>query len=726
MVRRNGSNSEKDTRPAWGKNPNGDAQMDDGSLNLAWWAWELNRCASYDVECMNAGVDSGAERRQKMLLGMLKAYGIEPSDLGVDKTRMAVLNHPDDVFEKSEQQLASIIEQLERLIKSAHDRADDIEECGVMLDAVQKKRAERLIRICRKTILVQKLCREKNPHWRTIHELTGLERKYCAMTEEAKLIFRWFRPLRIMLYVRRADVPGWDPIMDLAEHLQAAAVKLGYARDVGASGCMIGMPPGHGKTVLGLSFCADQIAENQELNFGLFHHKEDHASDRLEALKDMVTPNNPMGHRYWALFPRVQVERKKNNTTRFHVKRRSGSKDPTAQSHGINEAGEGADMHVEWFDDIVDPKEREEETQRKKTYRKTTATWMRRLRGDESFWFMTYTPWHLDDTYARLIKTIKYYAGKVPDIIVHRMAVGKGDDKFYPLWDKYGRQKLQKIYRELGDDALYSCLYLQNPVADSARIVSKICYVQHDPKDEDTRRFLATSKLVLSVDPTATVKKDSDKCGVVYAAVNELERQIRILEAWEFHAIQMDLAAFLYEFQLMNPVHEILVETVSGFHATADELELGYELEDKVIRLPGKNRPKHVKLRAVAIYLENGKISFRGRLDEEKGRVVGLDEHAWMYDQLLKFGAVNGDHVVDAVSQMGIQYGSLLYEGEEEASEEIRERAERWKRCDPRKVEHLKRLQRIRENNPENAVARSLAYIGGDTEETEWWQCTLN
>lgn len=722
MATKGRNNSATTDRPKWGKNPYGRASEDDGAINLAWYAWELNRCAEYDVECMDAGVTSNAHKRQKMLLETLKAVGVDASDLGIDRTQMAVLSHPDEVFEKSEEQLENIVTQLKRLVVSATDRVPDMPGHGIMLGELEKKRALRVIRLCEKAILIQKVCREKNPHWKTIYKLTGLERKYCAMSSDARHLFRWFRPLRVMLYVRRADVPGWDPIMDLAEHIQAAAVKLGYARQVGARGCMIGMPPGHCKTVFGLSFCADEIADNQELNLGVFHHKEDQASDRLEALKDMITPNNRMGHRYWALFPHVNVQRKKNNTSKFYVKRRSGSKDPTVQSHGINEAGEGADMHLQWYDDVVDAKERYEETQRNKTHKKMTGTWMRRLRGDLAFWFITYTPWHLDDAYARLLKSIRYYEGEVPEIIVHLLSVGKGDDKFYPLWDKYGRKALLRAYSEIADDALYSCLYLMNPVAASSRIVSKLCFVLHDIEDEETQRFLATSKMILSVDPTATVKKDSDMCGVVYAAVNELKKQILILEAWEFHAIQMDLAAFLYEFQSMNPVHEILVETIAGFHATADELELGYELEDKVVRLSGKNRPKHVKLRAVAIYFENGKISFRG-VEGEDGRVKGLEEHAWMYDQVLKFGAVKGDHVVDALSQLGIQYGACLWDGEEEVGDEIREEAERWKNRDPRKVEHLKRLRRIRELNPENTVARSLAYVGGgDTDEADWWK----
>lgn len=732
MPRSKPKNAQASSLPGWGQNPYGQPLTKDGEHNLKWWQWEFQRVHTYAIECMNNGVPFKPTEWTKHLTDQMKARGIDLSEMGNNKSDLLLMDHPEAWFEMSENQLKRMKEEATRLIKRARD--SDLVKLEILsgVTADQAKKLKRAVAIIDDVIALQHFSREVNPDFKVCEAISGGVKLFAS--EQADTL-RALHPMRVMLYARRSsaswsNVESWDKIMDMAPHLSRMCICVERAKELGSKGALVELPPEHCKTELGVSFVATCLAVDPEQNWGILHHKADHASNRLINLRDMMMPNNPMGRRFLALFPYIRVSKNISNQSRFTLERRSNDKDPSVRAFGINEAVEGVNLHGIWADDIVDPKERLEETTRKKTHQKFTASFMPRLRGDNTFFLMTYTPWHLEDTHGLLRKSriAKDRNGRtIWDIAYFSLPIGTVDDPFSPIWDRQGRDKLLAHSRRLQDSELFDCLYRLNPVSQKTRIVQRLSYVQHSPEDEETKHFLSLSRMVLSIDPTATVGKKSDKAGVVYMAVNEMEPQIRIIEAYEIAANQRDLAAFVYEFTQTNRTDEIIVETIGGHHATADEIEFGYDIpQEKIVRITShKNRDKATRLKSVASHFESGRISFVGQ--EHDGSVVGIERHQWMYDQILRFGATGSDHVVDAITQVAIRYASSLFNGldiEDIEQKRMMDESKQYDRC-PRMVEHMARLRRIKYNNdrPGSHVATLLRSVdsSGDMYDFRRW-----
>lgn len=712
----------KDTAdlPNWGKNPYGEPLTADGEHNLKWWAWETARVHTYGKECVEQGITSFRPSEWTRHLEMqMKMRGVNLAEMGNNKSDMLIMDHPEEWFEQQENTLRRMEEECFRLVKMS-SKSDLVRlELVAGVTEVQKKKLERAIAIINRVIVLQQFCKNREPDPAICRKLNDVHE---IKTVNQKTVLRCFHPMRVMLYARRSsasfnDVAPWDKVMHMAPHLCHLAISVTRSQELGAKGAMVELPPEHSKTEFGVCFCATEIANDPELNWAIVHHKSEHASNRVVNLREMMTPNNPMGRRFCALFPHVKVVGNKQNQHEFTVRRRSNDKDPTCRAFGINEAVQGMNLHRIWADDIVDAKEREEESTRRKTHRSFVGNFLPRLRGDGTFFLMTYTPWHLEDCHGLLKKTkmIKKVKNQlIYDIGVFQLPIGTSQDEFAPIWDRQGREKLKSIKRRLGDNALWDCLYHLNPISKATRIVQKLNYVYHDIDDEETKKFLGMSRMVLSIDPAGTVSKNSDKAGVVYMAVNESVPQIRVIEAFEVAANQQEIAAFAYEFMQSRPVHEIVVETISGYHATADELEFGYDLPNDVVhRITSHgNKSKAIRLKSVAIHFETGRISFVGTQDEKTGKIVGREDHHWVYDQILRFGSMNRDHVVDAIVQVAIKFAASLWEGydpDEEARRQVEE-SKRAERC-PRMLEHMKRLRRMRENNSGGHVNQMLQSV---------------
>lgn len=709
-----------------GRNPYGDPLTADGQHNLKWWAWEFQRVHTYAIESLEAGGKFDPTKYTKHLEAQMKARGINLAEMGSNKADLLIIDHPEEWFEQSEGVLKRMQEEAKKLIDMA--RKSDLEALDLVTDLSESQvgKLKRAIKLIDGVIALQRFCREKNPSRTTCRTVSRPADPWgegvAPENEKDNTTMRYLHPLRMMLYVMRSTsrwrgLAEWDYVMDMSKHLAVMCCTIERARDKDCIGAMLELPPGHGKTNLGLAGLAMRIAENPEINTAIIHHKADMASDRLVALREMMTPNNPTGRRFTALFPKVRIRpgASRPSSTEFTVDRRSGSKDPTCRSFGVNEAVQGSDLHEIFADDIVDEKERDEETTRNRTFTAFTAGFLPRLRGDGTFFVMAYTPWHLDDAHGRIKRTRKQRINGVADIALCQLPCGTSQDEFRPLWGRIGREKLKAIKRRIGP-VMFDCLYHLNPVSKASRIVSRLTYVHHDPEDDRTQEFLSTSRMVVSVDPTATVGKTADKAGIIYAAVNELVPQIRILEAWEVSAIQMDLAAFVAELCATREVHEIIVETIAGHHATADALEHDYGFPPEMVaRVGTKNKSKDVRLRAIAIHLEQGKIAFAGETmknDDGTETIRGKPEYDWLYDQILKFGATDRDHAVDAVTQLGIRYAASLWTGEDFKTDEQKRMIDESRRFyrNGRMYRHFQSIMRIRHQNTThvNAVLENV------------------
>lgn len=658
----------KGETPDFGTNPYGLPSHEDGDINMPYFMWQFHRYYTYQEECNRAGVKCPLDiaKLQKQTRETMIMLGFDTDDVRLSKGSSMVWDVSDSLLEKSERELSQIEEGCGLIINGVFNHSLQLYQSGYNLTSTQKKRVERFLKLVKRVQRLQSFCRDKVPSRSVCYALSD---RTIKMDSRCDMPMEWSRPIRLMLYVRRSDTPGWPDVMDPATHLQRACIEYGVAKWQGSAGVAIGMCPGHGKTVLGMCLLANELIDNHDLCCGVLHYKDDEASARLENIKEMMRPNNPMGRRFLALFPEIRVQTKKCNSSQFYIKRESGGKDPTLESSGINSGGQGKDRHRIWGDDIVDEKERYEETQRDATHRRFTGTWLSRLRGPKTFYFLTYTPWHHDDTYGRLKKTTATftprkgvfrvgYERRCHEVVFVEMWAGDASNPYRPMWPRYPEEWYRRRARELGSSTLYNCLYRGIVLTTDDQMIRKLHYVLHDINSEDPEvarlslEFEAGAFCVLSVDPTATVSKKADKAGILFALVNEELKRIRILDVWEMSINQIVLAEFINDLHNSRKIDWIMVETVGGFHATCDMLEQYHDIpSEMIIRKSTSNRDKGTRLQACAALIEAGNVEFRGRRLDDK-IMVGLEEHSWFYEQILKFGVVADDHALDAVTQM--------------------------------------------------------------------------
>jgi len=665
-------------RPHWGHNPHDSTITSDGLINLSYFMWEMQRTIEYERECLEAGVSCGYKLNERLrgLRDTMKDLGYDANEDRINRGSLMIWNADDDWLEKRESELEDIESEIRKVIKGSVVVANDLYGKGYRLDSAEKKKAKRCLNLLERTRRIHRFCKYEHVDEELCRYFNDM--KYPRRDGYLRVI-GWLSPLRMMLYVRRADVSGWPDIMDCAPHLIQACSMYGLARWIGAEGVLIEMPPGHGKTVLGSCILAIELIRDHNLCTAVLHYKVDDASKRLQNIRDMMASKLPMGRRFRALFPDLVVQKKRCNKTEFWVARESGGKDPSVRACGVNEEAQGRDLHLIWPDDVVAEKERNEETQRNLTYRRLTGTWFARLRGNNTFKLLTFTPWHHEDSYAKLKrynKSIRIQPRDgtidhpIPPFIECRLPAGDGGNDFTkPLWDRYPRDYYRTKLKQLGS-SLYKCVFNLDPTSVHDKMIRRLHYVAHDIASDDvavaddSKAFEMESVGIISVDPTATTGIKSDKAGIIRAFVNPVRKKIRIVDAFEIPVNQLDLAQFVYDLTELNKVDEIIVETIGGFHATVDNLVNIHGVpEDLITKIPHVIGKKGVRLQACAAMIEGGVVEFKGDVGAD-GEVGPHDGYDWFYDEILKFGVVDGDHCLDAVTQLIRIHGSEVWEGE--------------------------------------------------------------
>lgn len=646
-------------------------QYADGTVNPAFLVELRDIAIDYNIDYQNYYGRQWPRFAEQMKLveAMAKQSGIDLASYAPEVISPTDLKNLDDVFAMTEKQ---VVQMAERIDKS-HERGLE------MLPDVKKKR---WVRTLKKVAQVQRWCRVEVPEkWR---------RKGTPADRE---VARYLHPLRYALYTLRSHLMSEDAtptLIEAPDHLVKTVMIIECAEhnavEYGIDGVLIVFPPRHGKTTIMQAKKALGICKHGHFCNAIIHHNQDHAIDRVQAVKDHFASDTDVGRRRRALYPHVSLDERKSKNKRdlnvFHRgKRLNIEKEGNLKAYGVHSQATGVTIHKLDADDPSDQKEQAEEGTRNRTNAALAQTWVPRLTGRRKFMLYICTRWHPEDFVGVLLRLTK--TGEM-NLAYYSIACGGPDDGFTPIWPEAGYDSnfLKGAYGRLGP-IMYACQYQNNPDAKESRKIKQLCCFDGAELDPDTRtapykRFFADreTRFYLSVDPTGTSSKYSHKAGITGAAFGNLRGednidrpQLLFFRYWSVHEGQHGLAEIIAEYcgdeSLERQIDFILVETTSGFHATPEALEKVHGIPStKVQRRPPGVGTKVSRLLKYAIHLEMGDARFPGIwVTGERGEQVLQIDPAWteLAVQLLQAASASDDHLLDCVRQQLAEVSPEIY-----------------------------------------------------------------
>lgn len=519
-------------------------------------------------------------------------------------------------------------------------------------------------------------------------------------------------PLRMMLYVYRSDIATSKAdrskmVFQIASHHAKIAYHIWKARhgvrfyvkgsdkERGAyssifgletgpcrganrmDGCVIVCPPRHGKSSIGTAWMVCEIVQNPRCQAIMLHAVQDEGSKNFRHIREAFLDESSIGRRFNALHPELRLSERDNDKKTMRLELPEPTRDPQLRAVGVRTSVGGANSDIQWWDDPVDPKERDQPEVRADTSFRLMSQVKRRMQGDKSFLLVTATLWHMDDATNRLLEDIR--VGKIK---MSSLVIGTGGPKtnpeFSPVWpEMYPASKLRQIYAEMRSPSDFSAQYMADPRPDELRIVKKLSF--YDPFSDQHQQFLRSCVCHASLDPSATsrkyVKSGTDKAGFIYLGVGEVSvqeadddiaitttrRVIRILDAKEFHAGPAEAVEMVKEYASNHRVDKVHVEAVAFSMAIVDSLRNQLNLSsNEVVAHNPRALSKEQRLKAVAPMIDDSLrdqgmgaavVEFPGEMGEgDQLRIV--QALAWLADNILNFGASKNDHAVDALTQV--------------------------------------------------------------------------
>ena len=494
--------------------------------------------------------------------------------------------------------------------------------------------------------------------------------------------------LRFMAYCERSDMPpprGSGPEWSILRFglLHAKMAIHVYLAENGLEpigrrivklsapfkGAGIVSPPGHGKSLFLCGKNAEWLIENARTQAVYLHAAEGESVKNVDKIAAYFKLDNATGRRCRALFPHLRVKKNKNASGVLHLAIDHKLKDPNLVARGVMGKALGSNTSKQTWDDVVPQTDASQPSERQNRHAILTGTWLSRQRGTNAFLLIAANMWHMDDAVARLRKDQE--KNQIPFLV---LKVGGPDTNppFEALWPEvYPSSELAVRFRTMRNAALWSAAYMANPLAESMRIVKKLRL--YDVDGEDHQEFMRTCGFHLSIDPSAVNREKADKTGLIYAGLGELKavverdgaqvttyrRLLRVVNAREFHANQVEIVNEIRAIASGQRVDKVYVETKTGFAATADMLE---ELAgaDSVVRLDPINLSKAIRLRSAAPFIceaaseQTGNVAcveFPGKRQPD-GTLKLCEDMEEIATQVLEFGIAQGDHMVDALSQL--------------------------------------------------------------------------
>lgn len=687
--------------------------FEDGSPNLGYFHWMLGRLSESLTNAAISGdkLPSSYKDAQVALLAEAEMVGFRPQQLfdrrsEGDKIEEAVsklLDAPDSVLEVADDIVEVIRKEMDKVDSGCKnyiaEKCDEIDEA--LYEAAQEaaskaKKAARWKKVLESLLHVR--ARAKMP---VPVRVPGVAPQDCDSLRAA-------HPLRFAIYIGRSNMAQFrtdaskpsDAILRFARHHCKMAVDIWAAENncvwdpdgirvhvpgIRYEGAIIVAPPGHGKSELGAHWAALRICNNPNEQGLIGHAQSGEAEKTLRYLRHCFDRETAVGRRVATMFPRIQLAKNENNVNSIKLEVGEVLKQPTVMAFGIRSKISGANASWIWFDDPVDQREVDSETDRDRTDRVIQGTWMTRLRGTKgTFHLTTTTLWHPDDANMRRIKLARE---KKVWIYVSRQWCGGptwypsyGNRRHYgPLWpEMYPEEFLRKKYNAMRSPSLYAACYGSDPRTDSDKLVRKLRY--YDPHTKEHQELIQSglSKFYISVDPAATVRETSDPAGLLYAVWGDVTSKtqtetgvdvkrrpvIRILDARQFKATQTDLADEIALYSATQRVDHVIVETTAAFNATRELLQELHGIPS-IGMPPTQNKSKGVRLRAVSVMMEDANtgpdvpppvVEFPG-VPNEKGEIVPDPRYDWFYRQIVDFGTGVSDHALDALTQLLILLG---------------------------------------------------------------------
>lgn len=648
-------------------------------------------------------------------------YGIDPKhlmDIRTPEERMIDVQEklaaaPKDILEEANDLLELVEERMDRADFLCGERvyADGTTAVANLSQEEQDLRAEkkRLWRdLISRAVRIQRRARDAMP-------------KGTRPANEHKV--KAAHILRLMLYVSRSGMPtkgNPDDIYLIGDHHARTAVAHYFAwndlclKDKVVVECkrwtgeIQVKPPGHSKTAFFSHVVLNDIAEQPQTKWHIYHASEKRANETLQFIGACLDHNEATGRRMLAIHPHLHLEQ--NTTNRIQVHTDEPQRAPTVASFGMTTRTSGTDALRVWLDDCVDQDATEQATEREYVFQRMNGTIKRRLRGQNTKLIVTATLYHFDDANSRMLEQVK---NKKLRMVACVQRTGGPDSPvpFQSLWPEvYPTKWLKATYEEMRNPRLFAALFEANPQPDALRKIKKLAYFVPDEQHRVFMEDPATTFWV-SIDPTASEEEGADKAAFIWGAIGDVvtetalgrrhDRRLRIIGYRDFHANQIQLTSELKAFAENHPVHHVLFEARSGFRAAADfwEHDVGLEAD----RIDPTNRKKGLRLGDVAPMIDASLIEkglsapvveFLGKKDPETEQVWPDDEMKELSEQILTFGQHPEDHGVDAVTQLCKYLGSDLAVGEAAVTTRAQQMARRGD-------ERLMRMFEQAEGNPD-------------------------
>jgi hypothetical protein len=558
----------------------------------------------------------------------------------------------------------------------------------------------------------------------------------CAMDPYISAGIRAAQLLRFMVYVGRSAMgqnarsrPA-ESVYKVAKHHAEMAYTVWVAengvgfypdgslveRDHQCIMCILICPPGHGKTSIGRAWVGKRICENEYTQGLMNHAKSDEAEKTMGHVAELFRRDTADGRRCLGLYPHLQLADKGNNANSMRLRLDRAVKQPTLMAFGVKGAISGADSDIQWWDDPVDQKEAEQESERNRTFDRLNGTWLTRQRGrNGTMVLVTATLWHHHDAVMRFIRL--GLDGKAPIAIKAQRCGGpKTSPAFKSLWPEvYPAADLKTRYAAMNNARLWSAAYMANPIAEENRIVKSVRL--YDPEHPSHRRFMQGAVKHLTLDPSATGRVGADRAAALYLAEGELIDEtptadgldvssrtvMRYIDGREFYATQTEQADSVAAYCADRPVDWVHIESASWSVAIAEDIHNRYGID--VVQHPVRSKNKEQRLRQCAGLIENSGsehgfaavVEFPGIPETDAAgntRLVPDPRHKWIIEQVVDFGVTANDHGLDALTQVLNYRAADLRPGVGEATTKVRQRIKE-DGIDPRKAKMVREFMRM-------------------------------
>lgn len=453
-------------------------------------------------------------------------------------------------------------------------------------------------------------------------------------------------------------------------------------------GAVLGYPPRHGKTDIEQALVELSVCDRPQIQVAYVTANEGIAKEFVNKVRQAFDTKTAKGRRRETLYPGLGLSRRDNNGLAMRVACENEPRSPTLRGAAVMSGRLGANVDLLIGDDLVDPKDAAEPTTREQRRKRWAATFMTRRQGGRSFVLISGYPHHWEDLFWLTLTSARRHVetgGREglrmrPSV----MAVGgpETDPPFKPIFPElYNAAWLKRRYTTIADAAIWSSNFMLRPETESLQLIKRVEFYDAEDPETGTERFLKAARVVVSLDPAAEDKRGSDKVGHVVVAVGAIEdvdadgnlcyrRVIRVIEAQEYHATQIDLADRLAALAKSNlKIDEFVIEKVTALGVgVRDHLEREHGITAVTLIPPGP-RSKEQRLHAVKGMLEAASVGIRpvvqfagkkidGGHDPETGqqlpdRLVPVDEGMnALVQYITHFRMMSGFHSLDACTQV--------------------------------------------------------------------------